>query len=44
MRLNEIKQIGTRWGVFLNSNHPLLNGIKDNVFFGAHKVEILGPT
>ena len=38
--LNGMKQTETQWGDFLNSNHLLLT---NNVFFGAHKVEILGP-
>ena len=32
---NEIKwnQTDTRWGICLNSNHPLLNGIKQTMYF-----------
>ena len=36
MRLNRIKQAGTRCRVFLNSNYPLLNGIKQIMYFGDY--------
>ena len=40
MRLNGIKETGTQWGVFLNSNHSLLKGIKQTMYFlGAIRIK-----